>query len=191
HPHWLAKVFATEDCDPNGAFIDLIFRAASGIWEVDDEWLDHAEPGDVVGRATPLCPPEELIWSKAMVLERDRFDGADIAHVLLACGKQLDWPRLLRRAAKHPGLLLGHLIFYRYVYPHAADAPNVPDAIFDELIRRTRAQPPPKERLCRGTLLSWEQYLVDVNERDFIDARLLPRGTLTPDEIRRWTDAPK
>src|SRR5947209_7715523 len=94
HPHWLAKAFATEDCDESGAFIDLIFRAASGIWEVDDAWIAHARPGDVVGRVGPICPAEELIWSKAMVMERNRFDGADIAHILHARGRQLDWSRL-------------------------------------------------------------------------------------------------
>jgi hypothetical protein len=59
HPHWLAKAFATDDHggrDGDGAFVDLIFRAASGIWGVDDQWLDHAKPGDVVGRAAPICP---------------------------------------------------------------------------------------------------------------------------------------
>src|SRR5947209_6947488 len=33
HPHWLAKAFSGEPAD---AFVDLIFRAASGLWDVDD-----------------------------------------------------------------------------------------------------------------------------------------------------------
>jgi len=194
HPHWLAKVFGTEDHDGRegaGAFIDLIFRAASGIWTVDEEWVSHAQPGDVVGRTAPICPGEELIWSKAMVMERNRFDGADIAHTLLARGRTLDWDRLLRRARGHAGVLLGHLVFFRYVYPNPDDARNVPDAVLDELLRRMRSEPPPSERVCRGTLLSWEHYLIDVNERGFVDGRLQPWGTLTQAEIDRWTEAPK
>jgi hypothetical protein len=126
-----------------------------------------------------------------MVMERNRFDGADIAHILHVRGRQLDWPRLIRRATGHPGVLLGHLIFYRYIYPHPDDARNVPDAVIDELLQLARSEPPPTERLCRGTLLSWNQYLIDVNERGLIDARLKPWGTLTAEEIQRWTDAPK
>jgi hypothetical protein len=33
---------------------------------------------------------EEVIWSKAFVTERERYDGADIMHVLLACAETLD-----------------------------------------------------------------------------------------------------
>jgi hypothetical protein len=186
HPHWLGKAFAPEPVD---AFVDLIFRAASGMWEVDDEWLDHAVPGPVVGRMAPLCPAEELIWSKAMVMERHRFDGADIAHVIHARGPQLDWSRLLRRAVGHDGILLGHLAFYRYVYPCEAD--YVPMSILETLLRRIGEHRVPDERVCRGTMLSWEQYLTDVNDRGMTDGRLKPHGKLTPEEVERWTAAEK
>ena len=186
HPHWLAKAFANEPAD---AFVDLIFRAASGIWVVDDQWLDHAKPGPVLGRNAPLCPAEEMIWSKAMVMERHRFDGADIAHIIHARGRELDWDRLLRRAQGHEGILMGHLAFYRYIYPCQAD--HVPAEVMEELFRRMRKQLAPDERLCRGTNVSWEQYLIDIEERGFADGRLKPWGNLTEEEIRRWTEADK
>jgi hypothetical protein len=186
HPHWLAKAFSI---DPPDAFVDLIFRAAGGIWEVDAEWLRHAVPGPVVGRTAPLCPPEELIWSKAMVMERHRFDGADIAHVVHARGHQLDWDRLLRRAAGHDGILLGHLAFYHYIYP--CESSHVPARVMEELFRRVQDHRPPADRVCRGTLLSWEQYLPDIKDRGLIDGRLQPHGNLTPEEIARWTAADK
>ena len=186
HPHWLAKAFAPP---PTDAFVDLIFRAASGIWEVDDEWVSHTRPGLVIGRTAPLIAAEELIWSKAMVMERHRFDGADIAHVLHARGPQLDWDRLLRRAVGHEGVLLGHLAFYRYIYPCEAD--HVPVAVMEELLRRMKAHQAPSEQVCRGTLVSWEQYLPDVNERGLVDGRLQPWGKLTAAEVDRWTAADK
>jgi hypothetical protein len=195
HPHWLAKAFAATvvgDNDPtNGAFVDLIFRAASGVWVVDDDWLNHAVRRNVVGRLVPICAAEELIWSKAMVMERDRFDGADIAHLLRACGMRLDWPRLLSRATGHSGLLLGHLVFYRYIYPSPEDAQCVPDWVVEELFQRMRREPPPSVRLCRGTLVSWNQYLHDVDDEGLVDARLRPWGALSAEEIKQWTDAPK
>jgi hypothetical protein len=186
HPHWLAKAFAPPPVD---AFVDLIFRAASGIWEVDDQWVSHTRPGIVIGRTAPLIAAEELIWSKAMVMERHRFDGADIAHVLHARGPQLDWDRLLARAAGHEGILLGHLSFYRYIYPCEAD--HVPIQVMEELLRRVKQHRPPPEQVCRGTLVSWEQYLPDVNERGLVDGRLQPWGKLTPAEVDRWTAAEK
>lgn len=186
HPHWLAKAFAPA---PQDAFVDLIFRAASGLWEVDDEWVSHAKPGPVVGRMAPLCPPEELIWSKAMVMERHRFDGADIAHVIQGRGLEMDWRRLIRRAAGHEGILLGHLSFFRYIYP--CDADQVPNWVLEALFQPVRNCCPPDEQVCRGTLLSWDQYLIDVNERGLLDGRLPPFGNLTQDEIRMWTEAEK
>lgn len=186
HPHWLAKAFAQP---PTDAFIDFIFRAASGIWEVDDEWLARVTPGPVVGRTAPLCAPEELIWSKAMVMERNRFDGADIAHVLHFKASEIDWDRLLRRAAGHEGVLLGHLAFFRYVYPD--DAHNIPAELMQELLRRVIEQPIPGRPVCRGTMLSWDQYLTDVNGGGLVDGRLKPWGTLHPEEIARWTAAEK
>ena len=34
---------------------------------------------------------EETLWSKAFVMERERYDGADVAHLILAHGERLDW----------------------------------------------------------------------------------------------------
>jgi len=42
-----------------------------------------------------------MIWSKAFIMERDRYDGADIAHIIRTCGKGLDWSRLLHRFGSH------------------------------------------------------------------------------------------
>jgi hypothetical protein len=41
--------------------------------------------------------------------------------------------------------------------------------------------------LCRGTLLSREQYLVDVEQGGDLDARLAPYGPLAPDDLVEWT----
>jgi len=44
-----------------------------------------------------LTPVEEMLWSKAFVMERHRYDGADIAHLIRARGEHFDWNRLLQR----------------------------------------------------------------------------------------------
>ena len=59
--------------------------------------------------------------SKLFVTRRERFDGADIAHIIYAtCGK-LDWNQILNRAGEHWEILLWALLFFRYVYPRNSD----------------------------------------------------------------------
>jgi hypothetical protein len=60
----------------------------------------------------------------------------------------------------------------------------------DELMARQAARRDDENvPVCNGTLLSREQYLVDVEERGYADARLPPFGTVDPAEIKHWTDA--
>jgi len=180
-PHWLAKAYCGED------FIDIIFSSGNAIARVDDEWFEHAPRGVVLGIAVRLCPPEEMIWSKSYVMERERFDGADIAHVLRACGARLDWARLLRRFGEHWHLLLAHILLFQFSYP--GERGCVPRAVIDELARRCAAEQhaPAGGHVCRGTLLSRSQYLVDVEQWNYVDARLQPPSAMTADEIERWT----
>jgi hypothetical protein len=103
-PHWLGKVHA------EGVYIDLIFSSGNGIAEVDDAWFGHAANAVVLDVPTKICPPEEMIWSKAFIMERERYDGADIVHLVRALGDRLDWPRLFRRFEPHWRVLLSHLV---------------------------------------------------------------------------------
>lgn len=181
--HWLGKV-SKDDC-----FVDIIFASGNGLCAVDEEWFQYAVPGKVFNRPVMLCPPEETIWSKAFIMERDRFDGADIAHIFNAKGKELDWARLLRRFHPHWRVLFSHLILCGYIYP--SDRSKMPDWLIKEFVRRIEIEmnnAPSPERVCQGTLLSWSQYLHDIEERDYQDARHFPRGKLTEEQTATLTD---
>src|SRR4051812_29078916 len=143
---WIGKIFKGD------AFVDLIFSAANGIATVDDAWFAHAPAGEIFERAVRFCPVEEIIWSKAFVMERHRYDGADIAHLVRARGTQMDWARLVQRFADHWRVLLSHLVLFGFVYP--ADQGQVPAAVLHDLLGRVQAEidSPPRERVCRGTL---------------------------------------
>ena len=54
-----------------------------GVAKVDDLWFDHAPRTNVLGLIVRLTPAEEMIWSKAFIQERERYDGADVAHEAL------------------------------------------------------------------------------------------------------------
>jgi hypothetical protein len=79
YPHWLGKIYCHRD------FIDLIFSSGNGVCTVDDGWFEYAVAGQVFDVSVNFCPPEEMIWAKAFVMERERYDGADVAHLIRAC----------------------------------------------------------------------------------------------------------
>jgi hypothetical protein len=181
--HWLGKAFES------GRNVDLIFAGGNGLVRVDSEWFRHGLEAEVCGEPVLLCPAEEMIWSKAFVMERERFDGADVVHMLKAGGRFLDWERLLRRFGQHWRVLLAHLLLFGFVYPQERD--SVPSSVLERLQDRLRREPPARDeaRVCRGTLLSRSQYLVDVTQWGYADARLEPGGSMTADQIERWTEA--
>src|SRR5213080_4644115 len=180
-PHWLAK--ATYE----GDIVDLIFRAGNGLCEVDDSWFNRARDHELLGIPVKLCAPEEMIWMKAYIMERERFDGADIAHLLVTCGDKLDWPHLVRRFGPDWRVLLSHLVLFGYTYP--SEQGRIPGSVMDELIGRLRKESPGQEQVCRGTLLSRKQYLVDVEKWGFRDARLEKRVHMDSEDIAQWTKA--
>ena len=184
-PHWLGKAYCGDD------FIDLIFSAGNGIARVDDLWFEHAVPGEVLGKPVRLCAAEEMIWSKAFIMERERYDGADVAHLLRAAAERLDWERLLARFGENWRVLLAHLVLFGFVYP--GERHRVPAAVMRRLTDALAAEldaPAPGERVCRGTLLSREQYLPDVERWGYRDARLREAGGgMTREQIADWTAA--
>lgn len=165
-PHWLGKVFA------DGGYVDLIFGSRNGLCQVDPTWFRHAERGRLLGLPIRWVPPEEMLWSKAFVMARDRFDGADMAQLIRARGRKLDWKRLLERFGPHWPILFTHLVLFVFTYPSEGGA--VPAWLLEELERRWREEWSSKNghrRVCRGTLLSPAEYLEDVGRRGYLDPR--------------------
>ncbi len=179
-PHWLAKA----ECE--GHLVDIIFNSGNAISEVDDKWFEFADEGEVFGVPVKFTPPEEMIWSKGFIMERERFDGADVNHILLACARRLDWNRLLDRFGPNWRILLTHLVLFGFAYPSERD--RILESVMRELMSRLEKElnNHDEERICRGTLISRAQYKIDVEERGFKDPRLLPTGKLTKTQVRKW-----
>lgn len=181
-PHWLGKVFCRD------GVIDVIFSSGNGLARVDREWFAHAREGEVLGVPVKLCPPEEMIWSKAFVQERERFDGADVMHLIHHFGAGLDWRRVLDRFDVHWRVLFGFVVVFGFVYPDQRH--RVPAWVVDDLTARfRREQADDPVGVCNGTLLSREQYLYDVCIGGYQDARMVPPGTMKPEELEIWTAA--
>ncbi len=167
--HWLAKALD----DPY--FIDIIYGMGNGLALIDRDWFEHSSPAILAATEVRVAPVEELIWHRLFINERHRQDMADIAHLILAKGHQMNWRRLVDKTAEHWPLLLAQLQMFRYVYPGYAT--QVPEWVLDELLERARMDvrrtPPDGEahNVTRGTLISRFSFAIDVNEWGFYDQR--------------------
>ena len=163
---WLAKAWRGE------YFVDLITGMSNGVVRVDYSWIKHAVRSDVFGVPIRVLAPEELIASKVFVTRRERFDGADICHVIYATRGKLDWKRLYHLIGEHWEMLLWYLVLYHYVYPASAD--SVPREIWDELLHRFKIElkHPNRDLEFRGSLIDERMFAIDVEEwgkRNIID----------------------
>ena len=112
--HWLAKIRSAD------GFIDVIFSSGNGIAVGGRSRGSTTRPSRTCSASRCwIAPAEETLWSKAFVMERERFDGADVAHIILACGERLDWRRLVERFGPHWRVLLAHLVLFGFIYPSA------------------------------------------------------------------------
>jgi len=182
--HWLAKAYVGDD------FLDLIYSSGNGLARVDATWFKYGVEGDVLGHRVRLVAPEEMIWSKSFIMERERYDGADVAHLLRATADVLDWPRLMSRFSAHWRVLYSHLVLFGFIYP--SERARVPLWLMEELTERLASElrtSSPAEPVCQGTILSREQFLPDVGRWGYFDARVFPRGHMTPEETAAWTEA--
>ena len=178
-PHWLGKAFHED------LFVDLIWSSGNGVGTVDDEWFEHAAPGEVLGERVALVPPEEMIWQKAYIMERERFDGADVLHIIHERAEDLDWDRLVRRFAEHWHVLFAHLVLFGFAYPTARQ--RVPARVMHELIGRLEREMRgvhDGDNVTQATLLSRYQYRDDVEAGRYKDARMLPPADLTEEDVR-------
>jgi hypothetical protein len=181
-PHWLGKIRQGD------YLMDVIFNSGNGVARVDELWFEHAGKTNVLGLIVRLSPVEEMIWSKAFIQERERFDGADVLHLIRETGPSLDWPRLLMRFGDYWRVLLSHLILFGFAYPDKRQ--NIPAWVMDELVRRLSVSRPNLQNdICYGTLLSREQYQYDIQSLKYRDSRAEPHGPMTAEQIEIWTAA--
>lgn len=157
-PVWLSKAKRDE------FFVDLITGMSNGVITVDPSWIEQAQPAEVVGVQTRVLAPEELLASKLFVTRRERFDGADIAHVIYGTKGKLDWDRIVALAGEHWEMLLWALILYRFVYPAQTD--YVPFSLWENLLTRymSLVAKPESGARFRGTLIDENMFAIDVKE---------------------------
>lgn len=155
---WLAKARCGK------YFVDLITGIGSATLFVDESWIERASTADILGLSCRVLAAEEMLASKVFVAFRERFDGADVAHLIRACAPQLDWERVLALLDSHWELLFWSLSLFAYIYPANTDI--VPERIWSELTERFAEQVrhPKKDAPFRGTLVDPNMFAIDVKE---------------------------
>jgi hypothetical protein len=173
-PVWLAKAHR------DNYFVDLIAGMSNAVITVDASWIRHAHPARIVGVDTRILAPEELIASKLFVTRRERFDGADIAHIIYATQGKLAWDRLLEHVREHWEILLWALLLFHYVYPGSSN--YVPSRLWRNLIGRLTeaiSHPDPGQEF-RGSLIDDCVFAIDVKEWGFSNILARYRAKRTP-----------
>jgi hypothetical protein len=169
-PAWLGKGRA------NGALVDVIFCSYNGLFLVADGWFERARPATLFGVPIKVMSPEEMVLSKSFVAARDRFDGADIAWLIRAYGRDLDWDLIERAMAPHWQVLLWQLVHCMYVFPATREA--IPRPLVERLAARQvvelsrRADP----AACAGPMLDPLAYREALRVPGAVDPR--PRRDL-------------
>jgi Uncharacterised nucleotidyltransferase len=182
-PVWLAKVHR------DNFFVDLITGMSNAAVSVEDSWVRNAHPANVLGTPTRVLAPEELLVSKLFVTRRERFDGADIAHIIYGTGGDLDWGRILLLAGEHWEMLLWALVLFRYVYP--AQTHFVPSVLWQDLVGRflKLVVDPDGQGRFRGSLIDDKMFAIDVKDWGLDDvleeyrARRLSQIGVVPDRL--------
>ena len=157
-PVWLAKARKGK------FFVDLITGMSNAVLLVEDSWIERASPAVVEGIESRVLAPEELVASKIFVARRERFDGADIAHVIYGTYGSFDWDREMELVGEHWEMLLWSLTLFRYIYP--AHSHYVPAAIWRELLQRFQKEIETRDPHAhfRGSLVDNNMFAIDVNE---------------------------
>src|SRR5215470_16341019 len=157
-PVWLSKAHRGD------YFVDLISGMSNGVIMVDASWMKRAQPAIVVDIQTRIISPEDLIASKLFVTRRERFDGADIAHIIYRTQGCLQWARILELAGEHWEMVFWALVLFRYVYPGHSD--YVPAPLWQDFLSRysTILQQPDPSAPFRGSLVDENMFSVDMKD---------------------------
>jgi Nucleotidyl transferase of unknown function (DUF2204) len=125
--------------------VDVIWQMANHRAGVDEVWLESGPSIELEGVRVPLIPPEETLWTKLYVLQRERCDWPDALNLISSLGPELDWTRLIERLGSDTALLTAVLSVFAWICPHRAL--GLPVWIWDRLQARRPEDGEPRAHL--------------------------------------------
>jgi AraC-like DNA-binding protein/predicted nucleotidyltransferase len=162
---WLARITRGE------LFVDVITNMPTVTTHVTDQWFVDAPETELFGAKVRVVPPTQFIWSKIFVQDHHRYDGADVAHMILKRHDEIDWKQLLSHMELYWEVLLMALLNFRFIYP--SERHLVPRWLIEELIERLEDQADvkgPGKKVCRGRIFSPRDYAIDIDQWGFSEA---------------------
>ncbi len=130
--------------------VDLMWAMANQRTQVDESWFD----GPVIetgGERFRLLAPEEVIWSKLYVMQRDRTDWPDCLNVLYGVGPDMNWQKLIQNVADDAPLLAGLVSAFSWLAPDRAW--ELPDCVWAALNIERPARSQDRAEMLRRTRL--------------------------------------
>lgn len=100
--------------------VDIIWQMANHRAAVDEFWINCGPSMELEGEMFHVIPPEETLWTKLYVLQRERCDWPDALNLVGSVGPYLDWRRLMERVGEDAPLLSAVLSVFAWVCPHRA-----------------------------------------------------------------------
>ena len=163
--HWIAKAMWGDKQ------VDLIYGMGNGLSFIDELWYERSRPAILAATPVRVAPPEDLIWHRLYVSERHRSDMADVLHLLMKRGNELDWEHLLKRAGNDWRLLLAQIHMFDFAYP--GHRSHVPRWVRERLNKMAHdaIDDVGDPNCCYGTLISRFSFTIDVREWGFQDPR--------------------
>lgn len=161
---WIAKIFKGK------LYVDLIFGSSNLVAPVTDDWFRDSGTAKFFNYEVRIPSVTDLIVSKVFIQNRDRYDGADVAHLILLKHHDINWERLLCSLEQYWEVLLIHLLNFRFIYP--SEREKIPSWLLRELLSRLQHQfelPTPRMKVCRGRMFSVADYTVDIAGLGFAD----------------------
>jgi hypothetical protein len=115
----------------SNVIVDIIWSMANQRARVDDLWFERAGTLKLRGQHLLLIPPEELMWCKLYILQRDHCDWSDVFNLIYAVGPTLDWEHLIWRLEDDVPLLKAVLHVYGWLCP--SQVLNLPTKLWSAL----------------------------------------------------------
>jgi hypothetical protein len=120
--------------------VDIIWSMANQRAQVDELWFERADKLQLRDQQLLILPPEEFMWCKLYILQRDHCDWTDVFNLLYATGDRLDWPHLISRLDEDTPLLKGLLSVYGWLCPD--QVLQLPESLW-HLLRMSPPEPSP------------------------------------------------
>lgn len=111
---WISRSYHGE------AIVDIIWAMANQRAVVDQRWLSTPHTVELRGERLRVIPPEEMLWQKLYIIQRERCDWPDNLNLIYSSGSELDWPHLLERLGGDWPLLSGVLSIFAWLCPGRA-----------------------------------------------------------------------